>query len=142
MTRPRRGLTLLETLIASAMLAMLASAVIPLLSACLHGMTPPAETADQQRLRFDLGRLADAFMKDPGAAAEFGQKDLAKEIQAGEIAINWPKDFSDGRHPVVSISAIQQANHQLDHLWLEFRCDGQSVIRYLMLPKPKEANTP
>jgi prepilin-type N-terminal cleavage/methylation domain-containing protein len=133
MIRSRRGLTLLETLLASAILAMLAGACVPMLSAATRSIaaTDGTSIGDLQRLRFDLGNLADAFMLDPRM---FDCTDLPKSIQQGESSINWPAEqvqLAKG----VTVRAMSPSSGSKDYLWLVFTCESESVVRYLALPK-------
>src|SRR5256885_842993 len=125
MTIARRGLTLLEVLVASAILAMLAGAVVPLLSSSVRAMSHLDESSDRQRLRFDLGRLADGFMKDPAA---FGCKDLPMAIGHGNLSLDWPKNFTDGGFAAVTAHALPADKDKQDHAWLLFTCDDQSAM--------------
>jgi hypothetical protein len=138
-TRHRRALTLLETLIASAILATLAGACVPLLSAALHALAPGESNGDDQQSRsaIDLARLADTFMRNPGAEP-FGVKNLPTQLTNGDLEVRWPKDFSEGARPRVTAHALRSCSAKPDHLWIVFECQGQKVMRYLELPKPKK----
>ena len=139
MIKHRRALTLLETLIASAILAMLAGACLPLLSAALRALAPAENNGveQQSRLVIDLARLADAFMRNP-EAAPFAIKDLPTQLITSDVEVSWPNDFSEHPWPRVTAHALRSSADKPDHLWIVFECRGQRVMRYLALPKPKK----
>lgn len=136
MSTRRRGLTLLETLLAAAILAMLAAVCVPMLSTSLRAISAssPKLTTETQALRFDLSRFANAFMGDPGT---FGIKDVVGDTERSQLTVSWPKDFRDVNWPAV---LIRRSSSPIgpDHRWLIFECEGSTVVRYLALPKPKE----
>src|SRR5437870_12209006 len=101
MITTHRGLTLLEVLVATVIMAMMASALVPMFSSALRILQPKTwegEVDQNQRIRFDLSRLADAFVINPAA---FGRRDLVSQVKQGDFEVAWPKnpDQSMDVHP-------------------------------------------
>ena len=153
----QRGLTLLEVLIASAILALLAAASVPLLHEALGDL---AEPVPQLELG-DLSVLADRFMKAP---SEFGFADITEVLARSQVSIAWPPhprhEFAndagappgnaeaDYEEPLlehagleVTIRCIRPDDSGIDHAWIVFECDGQCVSRWVSLSNPRKEST-
>ena len=119
---------------------MLAATCVPLLSSALRVLagSHSESSGELQLRRFDLGRLADLFVRDPAAC---GCKDAVKDTQDRQLTVNWPKEFGNVNWPAVTVHALLLDNAG-DHRWLIFECKDASVIRYLALSKPKEQTRP
>ncbi len=122
----RRGLTLVEVLCASVLLAVLASACVPMLTGSLRKLHEPASTFQIE----ELGEAADLAMNAP----EMFGADRIDDLAGQEIA--WP-DATD-RAPI-RIELIESANaEQPNHAWLVFSCAEQAVYRWMKVESDAE----
>ena len=134
-----RGLTLLETLIATVLLTMIAIACIPLLrsAAELTALTMH-EPAGDPTLRLDVGRLADATIADP---AVVGFKDMSELLALDACTLHWnaiaPELLLGDRlgSPGIDVSILRASQGTSDHAWIEFRCGEVSTYRWVALPE-------
>lgn len=125
----RRGLTLLEALIAVAILSLLAATSIPILRkslAVLH--EPPPE------IRLDeLADLADAVIADPQA---FGlEPDAFSALQP--LILLWPDDPTRS-----AVHVLHLQPNDGDSAWHIFTCDGWSVSRWTALENTGQETKP
>ena len=130
-----RGLTLLETLIATAILAMIAAACVPVIARAMVLLGPSSATPNKSTVQMaDLSLVADAFMNDPSA---FGiDRKALPELEAFQIA--WPED--DSAHPapstdVVEVKVQRATDAEVKHAWIAFNCEDLVVLRWLALPE-------
>ena len=114
MTR-RHGLTLVEVLAATVLLAMIAAACLPLLRSSMRALRDPPPAVEL----LDLSRLADRFVADP---AGFG----AEAPQDESIELGWPE------HPDRSPVTVRRFTAgDEDAEWLTFTCDRWTVSRWV-----------
>lgn len=121
----RRGLTLVEVLAATVLLAAMAAACMPLMQRAMRDLegTPP---------QFDLHELsevADALVATPGV---FGVEDLTGVEQA---QVAWPEDA--GR-PIIAITRLPAGEEKPDHAWLSVTCGGWQVYRWIPIEHDEE----
>ncbi len=133
-----RGLTLLETLIASAILAMLAAACLPMIARAAVLLRDRSEP-DQTRT-VDLAAAADAFMIEP---ERFGiERDVIERFERTQF--EWPvigADSEPSPNLSIAVHALKSSNEEVGHCWLIFECEdrgGGVVSRWLALPKRDE----
>lgn len=132
-----RGLTLLEVLVATAILAMLAGAVVPSIAQALARLRPVAKASIVDIA--DLGVVADQFIAEPEAFEKGLAASQLHEIEFKQIG--WPTDeprFEKFTAQPIRIQAIRRAggDESETHLWLSFSCDGVSVMRWVSIPPP------
>jgi prepilin-type N-terminal cleavage/methylation domain-containing protein len=130
-----RGLTLLEVLLASAILATLAVACVPLLHESLTALVEPPEPT------FDLNELADVadqFLADP---TRFGMADSRQLLEQGSVTITWPASKGDHEDetviphlPPINVRCLLADDSKVDHAWALFECDGQTIARWIAMP--------
>tara|TARA_Y100000815_G_scaffold132716_2_gene119820 strand:- start:1304 stop:1702 length:399 start_codon:yes stop_codon:yes gene_type:complete len=120
------GLTLIETLLASVLLAVLAAAVLPLIAELRHLDAPASDDGDRF---FELATLADEVMRDP---TSFG---VDLDILAGtgsQATLNAPWGGTCELH---ALDAPQSATFT----WAIFTTDSHGVSRPLLLSDPDDA---
>jgi prepilin-type N-terminal cleavage/methylation domain-containing protein len=134
-----RGLTLLEVLIATALLAILAVASVPVIARAMTLLNADSIPGTIQVA--DLAAVADAFIAKP---ADFGLGEQPlHEIDVAQI--DWPEDSSIESGPAITIRALRCADGpECDHLWLVFECERLAVCRWVFVPpaKPGEGDSP
>ena len=114
--RASRGLTLVEVLAATVLLAILAATCMPLLQRAMRALQttkPPFEL-------LELAQFADSLLADPSA---FG---VEAPSQLAELQALWPE------HPDRSLITVRQlsaSDPESDHAWLAFSCGGRAVCR-------------
>ncbi len=118
----RRGLTLLEVLAATVLLAMLAGACVPILRRAARALNPPPTSIELR----ELAVLADAFMAEPSESG------FAAESMPGEFELTWPD--SPDRDPV-SVEIMTTEAPNAEHLWLIFAADEWFVLRWMKCPE-------
>lgn len=129
----RRGLTLLEVLLAAALLSLLAVACIPLIQKSLRVLDSDRGTLHAG----ELSLIVDQMMQEPAA---FGlEADLVQQVQQhGPVHIAWPDDSH--RAPItVHALAPQRVPAGIDEsdeppttgLWLTFACERTCVSRWI-----------
>lgn len=144
------GMTLLEVLIATAILAMVTAACLPVISQVMtllrHDKLPDAVVDI-----VDLGIVADAFVSSP---ATFGWKEKPlHQIERWEF--QWPVAVGAGGaggtggagddevafRPAIRVQAIARrgGDASADHLWLHFECDDVGVCRWVAIPEHDSA---
>ncbi len=117
----RRGLTLLEVLAATVLLAVLAGACVPILRHAARAMNTPSASSDLR----ELAALADAFVEGPG---EFG---IAPDSMPLEFELDWPE--SPDRVPV-RVRILTADAPDAEDLWLAFATDEWFVLRWMTGP--------
>jgi len=121
----RRGLTLLEVLAATVLLAMIGSACAPVIAQALrHCHESPPTTTD-----FELNNLADQFIESPGAREMSGQNTSTPDAS---MELSKPGE-NPGDQITVNICSANARQINADHQWLIFECNGRSVCRWMPL---------
>jgi hypothetical protein len=134
-SRCRRALTLLEVLLATALLAMLAATCVPAIARAMAMLRDEPRREQQEFHLAHLAMVADAFLDDP---SRFGVRDtLPHEIDA--IEIGWPADSQVTSASSILVQAIQSLEAEPDHLWLHFKCDGLAISRWVAIPADPDA---
>jgi prepilin-type N-terminal cleavage/methylation domain-containing protein len=144
----RPGLTLLEVLAATTLLAVITAACLPLLAEARRY----ADTV-QTRDRFEtLVVIADAVMSDPES---FGLDQEAMALDGFEAVVERPGSEQTSipipmfaqdellREPIVvrllsRAIVIDDPDESHRHGWLEFRLGDDVTLRYIELPDPHE----
>lgn len=128
MTPPKeRGLTLVEVLCASVLLATLASACVPMLTSSLRRLHEPASSFQIE----ELAEAADLAMTEPDLFGVDGVDALVGQ----EIA--WPDAVTD--RPPIRVELIESAStEQPDHAWIVFSCAKHSVYRWMAIESDDE----
>ena len=141
-----RGLTLLEVLIATAILAVLAAAVAPLIARAGMLLLASPESVSKVDI-FDLAALADAFLAEPNS---FGIEETPLH-KIGQLEIEWPvNDGDDHRRPPaaersrssVTVQAMPSNDPASDHLWLAFTCGDLTIYRWVSIPEDARKKRP
>ncbi|MCA9283838.1 MAG: prepilin-type N-terminal cleavage/methylation domain-containing protein [Phycisphaerales bacterium] len=138
--RTPRGLSLIEALVATALMATIVVACLPLLRAAGDDLAAHRTTIDL----FDLERFADALLANPGG---FG---LAA-VPEGKAELTWPawlvdelagdpvatpvsasaKDAPIVSRPPVRVSVLRADDPTLTRAWLVLESGGQCVCRWI-----------
>lgn len=123
----RRGLTLIETLVAAALLTLVATAVAALL-ADVRRLSAPAEPEDARFVQLSL--LADAALADP-AAFELPR---LRDIDSAPIPLLPPEHFEPPT-PRATVRKLpgQAADGSLR--WLCFEAADEFVVRAIVAPR-------
>jgi prepilin-type N-terminal cleavage/methylation domain-containing protein len=116
----RRGLTLLEVLAATVLLAILAGACVPVLQRALSALRP----SQRQFELLELARVADSVVAEPSA---FGVDAVS---EASEQRMGWP-DHTD--RPVITVRLLAADDPDAEHGWLAFSSGGWTVHRWMEL---------
>ena len=128
----RRGLTLIETLMATVILSASAAVCASMLRSARASLETPRHTIR------DLAALADAVLEDPES---FGiEKSSLSEI--GSISLQWPESIDPQHNLTAALVSVAKSTDSpanvAPHAWLMFEHDGLAVIRYLVLPEDEE----
>ena len=126
--RARTGLTLVEVLIATVLMAIVVGSCVPILRQASRtlGATRPPLAIHQ------LASLADQFIEEPSA---FG---LDSEMTERSFEIQWPGVVEE--QPPVLVRHLEHDDPVVGHGWLIFTCDGASVARWLRPTEPEETD--
>jgi hypothetical protein len=109
----RRGLTLLETLLAAILLAVAAVMLVPV----MQDIARPADNRVEPSVTLaELARFADATI-------------AALPVDEFEDVLAWP---NDPQWPPVRVSRLSSENTH--DVWIVFSCDGWSAMRRVMSP--------
>lgn len=128
----RRALTLVEVLVATALLAVLVATLLPFAVRASRSLSPRPAPVDMDA----LSGFADAVMSNPGA---FQIADLNVVEQT---TIAWPGSTTRE----VTIRRVSPAElsddepYVLPHRWLAFTCEDVTVLRWV--PAPDDAAMP
>jgi len=126
MMQYRRGLTLLETLLACALLAFIAAVCAPIMASASASLQarPPQDSARLQH-------IADAFCSGIRIA------DLGDEFEitaAEQSTLCPPTDAeAEARQSAIHARKLINPGDAIDHAWIQFTCDGQIVMRWMPL---------
>ena len=136
-TTLHRGLTFLEVLIATAILAVIASVVAPMIARAMASLSQ-APSASRVEVT-DLGVLADAFTDKPDRFGYSG----APLHTLDHFQITWAdKDKTSSMDAPVTITSLRDTAPNADHLWLRFECEQATVMRWVAIPPPYEQEQP
>jgi prepilin-type N-terminal cleavage/methylation domain-containing protein len=118
MKRAWDGFTLLEVVVAIALLSAITVAAVPLLVDATRASVPPVVAVESIELR----AFADEVMRDDAT--------VARIFEVLQLPLSW-KD-APMRTPVIArrLSASTTRNGGLPHDWIEFRCGDTYVLRY------------
>jgi prepilin-type N-terminal cleavage/methylation domain-containing protein len=135
-----RGLTLLEVLIATVLLTIMAATCVPVMAQAMRSL----QTNEHAHLinATDLARFADSVIAHPEL---IGFKQQDELLKSDGVELPWPAQWLAERAasaPPVRLKVLRNADPKVDHAWLVFECDGLVVHRWLAVPAPKEATTP
>ena len=119
--RYRRGLTLIEVLAATALLAMMAAACVPLLRQSMRAAREPEIPIEP----YELAEIADGFLAD---ISELGQ-----EPGYGEMP--WP---DNPERPPIAFEQLTSEDVGANHFWVTFTCAGLTVSRWVPVEEPGE----
>ena len=124
--REGRGLTLVEVLAATVLLAILAATCMPLLQRAMRAL----ETIKQPFELLELAQFADSLLADPSA---FG---VEAPSQLAELQLSWPEQPD---RSLITVRRLSASDPESDHAWLTFSCGGRAVYRWVPLePEPEE----
>jgi type II secretory pathway pseudopilin PulG len=135
-----RGLILLEVLIATALLAMMAAACMPVMAQAMRALQidePPRSIE-----MINLAHFADSVLAHPES---FGFEQQSDVLNADNMELPWPAEAVTTKSasvPPVRITALRGADPEVDHAWLAFECDGLVVHRWLAVPGSEETAKP
>ncbi len=123
----RRGLTLVEVLCASVLLATLASACVPMLTSSLRKLHEPISTFQIE----ELAEIADLAINELDL---FGV-DHIDDLTGQEIG--WPDEATD--RPAIRVELLEPASaEQPEHGWIVFSCAEHSVYRWMEIETDDE----
>ena len=117
--RSHRGLTLIEVLTATVLMAILVGTCVPILRQASRAMYLPVRPFEIR----ELATLADQFVADP---ATFG---LEEALPEQPFELNWPETVPD--RPPVLVSRLHGEDAEDGHEWLVFSCAHVTVVRWL-----------
>lgn len=138
-----RGLTILETVAAAALLALLGATGASLLIDARQRLERP----EGMITTHDLARLADLLVEQPEEAGFAG---TIEEMNGATLT--WPDDFELPEAPPVALrfvetsgfTAVQaedNASEKPRRAWVALECDGLAVARWIVLPQEEEEAT-
>ena len=127
--RRRHGLTLVEVLASTVLLAILAATCLPLFQGAMRAFHSPEPPFDL----LELSQLADSFIADPTA---FGAESLPEE---GELEAPWP---AHPARPPVTVRRLTAEDPEVDHDWLAFSSGRWDVYRWVQAQEEEEEPTP
>ncbi len=125
---PRRGLTLVEVLTATVLMAILVAACVPILRQATGALGAPRRLLAIR----PLATLADQFVAEPSA---FG---LDSAVVERSFEIQWPEVVAE--RPSVLVRHLEHDDPAVGHGWLVFTCEGACVVRWLPPPEPGETD--
>jgi prepilin-type N-terminal cleavage/methylation domain-containing protein len=121
----RRGLTLLEVLLASALLTLIAAVCVPVLTEARQLMERHQPSIDA----VELGVLADTWL-DASTPPSERLDALTAPGQRLRLA--------DRNVLVIAHSSTQRSESE-DGLWVSFTADGVTTVRWVAIPAAEEA---
>ena len=128
MRRGHAGFTLLEVVVAIALLSAITVAALPLLVDATRARVPPVVTVESR----ELGAFADEVMRDDAT--------VARIAEGVEVRLSW-KDAPS--RPVVVAHRLGAPTTEaggLPHDWIEFRCSEACVLRYRRIDESASTN--
>jgi prepilin-type N-terminal cleavage/methylation domain-containing protein len=131
MRSDRCGFTLLEVVLAIALLSAITVAALPLLVEATRSSVPPVAVVETS----ELGAFADDAMRDEATVARISERSA--------VRLAW-RD-APMRSAVVArrLGAATTTDGSLPHDWIEFTCGNARVLRYWRIDeKPADAGEP
>jgi prepilin-type N-terminal cleavage/methylation domain-containing protein len=141
---PRRAFTLVEALVATALLAIVAAACMPLLRAAAGGsdLSDGRPSGGGRMDRSLLVALAERVARKPSAFGIDGST-------SGSLAVAWPEDVKAeapnvGEWPDVEVDVLRpdpvteddmKSGAQTEDRWIVVRAGGESVARWCAVPR-------
>ena len=135
----RRAMSLIEVLAATALLAIIAAACVPMLQRAAtvrstHSNEPSITTRE-------LAEAADEILADPSIVG------LDQWPEAEQFQIRWPPPerrngsaspqdsnealtLAQSSRPRITVRQLHASTEDVDHQWLLFACDGTTVCRW------------
>src|SRR5262245_2108848 len=130
----RRGLTLLEVLVATVLLSIMAATCLPTITQSLAALRHKDSVIVGCH---DVAIAADAFLADPN---KFGVKSFdeflvtaARPPGAGGFEFQWKAEASSGDSLNVAVEVLRSESPDVDHAWLLFRSQDQTAMRWFKL---------
>ena len=130
-----RGLTLVEVLVATVLLAALAGTVVPMLR------TRDVDRAQQVQQLVTLDMFADRFLQDHQKLGVEHLADISDELALPLTSIQVEHDLSMEDNTVIVRRMISGQTSSLNHAWLIFVWEGDPsmhVTRWIPLPDREE----
>ena len=124
----QRGLTLVEVLAATVLLAAMASVVMPLMQRAMRELEEMQPEIDLR----DLADIADTLSVNPDVFG--GLTDASAQRQE----LPWP---GNSTRPPIMIKRIDPGYEDPDHNWLSVSCGGWEVYRWIPLD-PNDEGAP
>ena len=118
-----RGLTLIEVLASTALLAMMAAACVPLLRQSMRAAREPEHPIEL----LELAQIASGFLADP-SALKLGQERGSREMP-------WP---DHPERPPIAFERLTSEDVGANHAWVTFTCAGLTVSRWVPVEQPGE----
>ena len=135
-TRHLLGLTLVEVLASTVLLALMASVCVPLLQGSIRALRPATTSVPV----VELAALADAFVLAPGS---FGDETL--DLGTLEMmSLGWPDDPD---RPEITVTRLAPAESdveddedptRLEYVWLAFTCADVTLWRWVAIAEEDE----
>ncbi len=128
----RNGFTLIEVVVAIALLSAITVAAVPLLVDATRAGVPPVAAVESIELR----AFADEVLRDDAT--------VARILEGSKVLLSWKdaptRPLVVARRPIASTIS----NGGLPHDWIEFRCGDTCVLRYRRIVEkaPDEAEPP
>ncbi|MHC4414373.1 MAG: type II secretion system protein [Planctomycetota bacterium] len=123
--RRRRGLTLVEVLASTVLLAILAATCMPLLRQAMRVLHEPESSFEM----FDVSQFADRFIVHPGPG---GIKLLS---EGDQLELPWPEH--PDRAPI-TVRRMTAGETDTGRAWLTFSCEGRSVSRWVAVERSED----
>jgi prepilin-type N-terminal cleavage/methylation domain-containing protein len=133
-SRRRRALTLLEVLLATALLAMLAAACVPAIARAMTMLRDDSRREQREFHLADLETVADAFLEK---TSRFGVLDV-QPYEIDVVEFEWPADSGIASTSPIVARARRSADAEVTHLWLLFECEGLTVSRWVAIPVERD----
>ena len=126
--RARRGLTLIEVLTATILMAILVGTCVPILRQASRALDMPLRAFEIR----ELAALADELVADP---TTFGLGDTLPEHP---FKVAWPATVPD--RPPVLVQRLRSEEAEDGHEWLIFSCAHVTVVRWLPAADAEEGD--
>ncbi len=126
----RRGLTLLEVLASTLLLALLAATVVPVLRQAMSAAHQAPPSFDL----LELTQFAEAYVAE---ALQQDERENKAEAPPHEPSaqVPWP---DKPQRPPVTVRRLSAASPEADHQWVVLSCDGWVVARWVPIEHVEE----